>query len=101
LLDCGFRDRVVKAAAAVADVEDHAAPLGGERRRQQAAVANGRNAPSPLCLSKRVTRLASIRFVPIATQRTAAIQNAIRSFRRRGQQRRRRSSGHPDTFLLG
>jgi len=48
-----------------------------------------------------VTRLASIRFVPIATQRTAAIQNAIRSFRRRGQQRRRRSSGHPDTFLLG
>ena len=31
-------DRVVEAAAAVADVEDHAALLGRERRRQQLAV---------------------------------------------------------------
>ena len=30
--------RVVEAAAAVADVEDHAALLGGERRGQQLAV---------------------------------------------------------------
>ena len=38
---CGdrhLRHRVVEAAAAMADVENHAALLGGERRRQQLAV---------------------------------------------------------------
>ena len=34
----GLGHRVVEAAAAVADVEDHAALLGRERRRQQPAV---------------------------------------------------------------
>jgi type 1 fimbriae regulatory protein FimE len=34
----GFRYRVVEAAATVADVEDHAALLRGERRRQQPTV---------------------------------------------------------------
>ena len=38
LRDRRLRHRVVEAAAAVADVEDHAALLGGERRRQQLAV---------------------------------------------------------------
>src|SRR5262249_19800600 len=38
LLDGRFGYRIVEAAATVADVEDHAALLGGERRWQQPAV---------------------------------------------------------------